>query len=279
MRPGDIPAVGELRRSRSRRDWRCTGQATGQWFVAGHANVFATFGGQGDIPVPLRNYYGTGQDVLAVYRPSTGTWFVAGQASGISFGGAGDMPIPLFNYCGNGRDNLAVFRPSTSQWFVAGLGSGISFGGAGDIPIAADFDGIGRDEIGVYRPGTGQWFVGGHATAVATFGGPNDIPLASPFAYRTLAGTYGSVNAASSVSALDFGVKALSLSAGSGSSSATATSAASTSSTATPVVSSSTRNGRPKQAAKASKIHLHDLAIASLQGSHRRARKNHLPGS
>ena len=148
-------------------------------------------------------------------RPSTGPWFVAGQASGISFGGAGDVAVPLFNYYGTGRDVLAVFRPSTSQWFVAGQGSGISFGGAGDIPIAADFDGMGHDELGVYRPSTGEWFVGGHADPFATFGGPVDIPLESPYVYR-VTGLSTTGIPASSLYAFNFGVNAAALSAGSG---------------------------------------------------------------
>ena len=169
---------------------------------------------------------------------------------------------------------LAVFRPSTSQWFVAGQASGISFGGAGDVPIAADFDGVGHDEIGVYRPSTGQWFVAGHASAFATFGGPTDIPLEAPYLYR-VAGLSTAGIPAASLYAFDFGANAAALSVGSSSSSAPAVATSSSavepgnrasSSSTTPVVSSPTQSKRPKQAVKHPKNHLHDLAIASLQG-------------
>ena len=272
--PGDIPVVGDFD-GVGHDELAVYQPSTGQWFVAGHAGVFATFGGPSDIPVPLRNYYGTGQDVLAVFRPSTGQWFVAGQSSGINFGGAGDVPIPLFNYYGTGRDVLAVFRPSTSQWFVAGQGSGISFGGVGDIPIAGDFDGIGHDEIGVYRPSTGQWFVAGHATAFATFGGSADIPLEAPYLYRVTGLSTAGIPAAS-LYAFDFGANAAALSSGSSSSSAPAVATSSSASAATgstsstkttSVVSPPTQGKRPKQEVKHTKNHLHDLAIASLQGS------------
>ena len=198
---------------------------------------------------------------------------MAGQGGGINFGGPGDVPIPLFNYYGTGRAVLAVFRPSTSQWFVAGQGTGIDFGGSGDVPVAADFDGIGRDEIGVYRPSTGQWFVGGHAAAFATFGGSADIPLEAPYLYR-VAGLSTAGIPAASLYAFNFGANAAALSVRSSSSSAPAatsssTSAAtgSTSSNGTTLVVSHPTRKRPKQGVKQSKNHLHDLAIASLQGS------------
>ena len=187
----------------------------------------------------------------------------------------------MFNYYGTGRDVLAVFRPSTSQWFVAGQGSGISFGGVGDVPIAADFDGVGHDEIGVYRPSTGQWFVGGHASAFATFGGPVDIPLEAPYLYR-VAGLSTAGIPAASLYAFDFGANAAALSVRSSpssapavatSSSASAATGSTSSTTTTSVVSPPTQSKRPKQVVKHSKNHLHDLAIASLQGSYKQVRK------
>jgi hypothetical protein len=185
----------------------------------------------------------------------------------------------LFNYYGNGRDVLAVFRPSTSQWFVAGQGSGISFGGIGDIPVAADFDGIGRDEIGVYRPSTGQWFVGGHANAIATYGGPADIPLSAPYLYR-VAGLSPAGIPATSLYAFNFSASTAALASGSSPSSVIAVTTSSngpssttSTSTSTPVVSTKTQSGRPKQAVKHPKNHLHDIALASLQGSYKQARK------
>jgi subtilisin-like proprotein convertase family protein len=274
--PGDIPIVGDFD-GVGHDELGVYRPSTGQWFVAGHASVVATFGGPTDLPLVLRNYYGTGQDVLAVFRPSTGTWFVAGQASGIPFGGVGDIPVPLFNYYGNGRDVLAVFRPSTSQWFVAGQGNGISFGGVGDVPVVADFDGIGRDEIGVYRPSTGQWFVAGHGSPIATFGGSADIPLEAPYLYR-VAGLSTTGIPASSLYAFDFAASAVALATSSSSSStpASTSSSSSTSSASgisTPVVSPTTNSGRPKQGVKHPKTHLHDIAIASLQGSYKAVRK------
>jgi hypothetical protein len=289
--PGDIPVVGDFD-AVGHDELAVYRPSTGQWFVAGHANVFATFGGSGDIPVALRNYYGTGQDVLAVFRPTTGQWFVAGQANPIGFGGAGDVPVPLFNYYGNGGDVLAVFRPSTSQWFVAGQGSGISFGGAGDVPVAADFDAVGHDEIGVYRPSTGQWFVGGHAGPIATFGGPADIPLEAPYLYR-VAGLSTQGIPAASLYAFNFGATAAALSAGSGTvTAAAATATPSALSTASGSVAAPQVSAKPHKqvttsavaaAAPAQTISgtVHDTALAALQGTlahrHKRGHSSLLP--
>jgi hypothetical protein len=232
--------------------------STGQWFVGGHAGVYATFGGPSDIPVPLRNYYGQGKDVLAVFRPETGQWFVAGQGSPIGFGGINgtDVPIPLYNYDGLGHDVLATFRPSTSTWYVAGLGYGINFGGEGDIPIAGDFDGVGFSQLGVFRPSTGEWFVAGHGAAVSTFGSSGDIPVSSAYAYRALPGSTGSVSASSP-------------STGSTTSSAVAPTSVTPTPAKPPV---GARASRPGRVVKSSNTYLHDHAIASLKGLRKRVR-------
>ena len=51
---------------------------------------------------------------IAVFRPSTGTWFVRTAAPPSAWGIAGDIPVPG-DYDGNGTTDIAVYRPSTGS--------------------------------------------------------------------------------------------------------------------------------------------------------------------
>ena len=108
----------------------------------------------------------------AVFRPSTGTWFIQGQ-SPLPLGAAGDIPVPG-DYNGDGQLDAAMFRPSTGVWSIIGIGVQ-RFGAAGDIPVPADYDGDGKTDIAVFRPSTAEWFIAGRPPVV--FGMAGDIPV------------------------------------------------------------------------------------------------------
>ncbi len=78
---------------------------------------------------------------VAVYRPSTGTWFVRNQFA-VGFGELNDIPVPG-DYNGDGVADLAVYRPSSGQWFVRNQ-LALQFGDPGDIPVPATLAGSGR---------------------------------------------------------------------------------------------------------------------------------------
>ena len=102
---------------------------------------------QGDIPVPgfkSDGYHAS--PVLAVWRPSNGTWYIyvgpgttgGGYPSATRWGQIGDVPLSG-NYTGNSVENditnLAVWRPSTGIWYVRNDPRRIRWGEIGDIPV------------------------------------------------------------------------------------------------------------------------------------------------
>ncbi len=110
-----------------------------------------------------RDYDGDGRTDVAVFRPSTGFWFIIRSSTNSSFatqfGQANDVPVPG-DYDGDGRDDLAVYRNGT--WFLNQSTAGmrvVNFGAAGDLLVPADYDGDGREDIAVFRPSNGFWYI------------------------------------------------------------------------------------------------------------------------
>lgn len=150
------------------------------------------FGVSGDKPV-TGDFDGDGKDDIAIFRPSTGEWYILNNSLGVNsevWGQSGDIPVPR-DFDGDGSTDLAVYRPSNGTWYIknSGYSSGyasaatktVSFGSADDLPVAADYNGDGVDEVAVYRPSEGNWYVMNlrdSSTSTTQWGMAGDVPHA-----------------------------------------------------------------------------------------------------
>jgi len=150
--------------------------------------------GTGNVPVSITSadFDGDGRDDIAVFRPSTGQWFIYGSQMGyrvFTWGRSGDIPVPA-DYNGDGKAQLAVFRPSNGRWFIqGGSPEGIKFGRDGDLPIPGDYSGDGRADLAFYRTSddpdsSNLWRIRRSSNGQVTshnYGKPGDIPLAGDY--------------------------------------------------------------------------------------------------
>ncbi|HQU81825.1 MAG TPA: VCBS repeat-containing protein [Pyrinomonadaceae bacterium] len=127
---------------------------------------------------------------LAIWRPSTGYWWVMGSATsqqaGVSWGSNGDIPVPG-DYDGDGKTDFSIFRPSASVWWIMKSSDNtfysLAFGASGDKTAPADYDGDGRTDATVFRPSTGYWYIQQSTSGFISqqFGLSTDVPAAADY--------------------------------------------------------------------------------------------------
>jgi hypothetical protein len=118
---------------------------------------------------------------LAVWRESTGTWYVLGgdhSAQTIQvWGQSGDKAAPG-DYDGDGKTDFAIMRPgaTANQWWVIHSSSGAMVNFA-----------FGRTDFAVYKPGNGTtystWYVQGSTVGYfsQTWGEQGDLPAPADY--------------------------------------------------------------------------------------------------
>jgi hypothetical protein len=134
---------------------------------------------------------GDGKANLAVFRPSTNTWYIARPTGipsqnfdAVPWGTTGDILVPA-DYDGDGKEDVAVFRPSTGVWYIRQSSNGalnaVQFGASGDIPVPGDYDGDGKSDVAVYRGGI--WYLNRSTDgfAAVSFGVDTDTPVLAAY--------------------------------------------------------------------------------------------------
>jgi FG-GAP-like repeat len=152
--------------------WR---PANGVFYVLGGTGSQQTFfqwGVPTDRPAP-GDYDGDGKTDFAIFRPSSGQWWVVKSSDNTSFAmqfGASCTTTDTANcdkiaqadFDGDGKTDAAVFRPTSGVWYIlpssGGSYYGVPFGLGTDIPAPADYDGDGRADVGVWRDSNATFY-------------------------------------------------------------------------------------------------------------------------
>lgn len=156
------------------------------------------WGTTGDVPVVGRFLSSTQRSQIAVYRPSTGVWWIYNPAtntySTTTFGLSGDVPI-VGNFFSEGsnpadqRDEIAIYRPSTKRFWILNprtLYSENWSRGTTDYGTnfqVGDFLNLGYEQVAQFQ--NGNWYITdldtGTAEPVINFGTTGDTPVAGKY--------------------------------------------------------------------------------------------------
>mgnify|MGYP000860383226 CR=1 FL=1 len=165
----------------------------GIWRIANEPNralQTQIWGTTGDVSL-LGDYDGDGKTDLAIFRPSSATFFIKRSSDGAAlvkqWGLATDVPVPG-DYDGDGKTDLAVWRGASGTWFIVrssdemfdSVAWGASYAPYNDSAVPGDYDGDGKTDVAVFRRSTGQWLIKHSSDGqfiVKAFGASADTPV------------------------------------------------------------------------------------------------------
>ena len=160
-----------------------TANAVSTWFIlrSSDSTVRINQFGNGEDRIAPADYTGDGTFDLAVFRPSTSTWYYSSDQinpgqnfSVLKWGATGDIPVPG-RFDADNKTDIAIWRPSTGQWWIAKSTGGTDvrvWGTNGDKPIAADVDGDGTSDLIQYRSSNFSFYAlkSGGGNSITPFG-------------------------------------------------------------------------------------------------------------
>lgn len=144
---------------------------------------------------PKVDFNGDGKSDFAVYRPTTGEWWIRYNSNGNAVvaqwgNDPSDKPVTA-DFDGDGKTDLGIYRASEGTWWIVNSPASSAFfmfiqqwgNDPSDVPVPGDYNGDGKAELAIFRRSEGTWWIvnaQGAATPyinIRQWGNPGDIPI------------------------------------------------------------------------------------------------------